>query len=127
MFARTITPLRILLATLTLLVFLPCKDQAATPSSSLTPRAAARFLDQAAWGPTPASVTQLQQMGTDAWLNNQFALNVSDLPDQPVLAGDGSNNVNLSPVQSAFFVNTVTGPDQLRQRVAFALSETWVV
>ncbi len=115
------------LTILTLLATLPPQGQAATPNSSLTPRAAARFLDQATWGPTPASVAQLQQMGTDAWLNAQFALNVSDLPDQPVLAADGSSNVNLAPVQSAFFVNAVTGQDQLRQRVAFALSETWVV
>ena len=35
---------------------------------------AARLLDQATFGPTPASILQLQQMGTNAWLNTQFAL-----------------------------------------------------
>jgi len=89
--------------------------------------AAARFLDQATWGPTPASITQLQQMGIANWLNAQFALNTSDLPDQPVLGADGMPNTDLGPVQSAFFQNAVTGQDQLRQRVAFALSEMWVV
>jgi hypothetical protein len=34
--------------------------------------AAARFLDQATWGPTPASIAQLQQMGINAWLAAQF-------------------------------------------------------
>src|ERR1700689_434341 len=84
----------------------------------MTDHAAARFLDQATWGPTPASIAQLQQMGVDNWLNAQFALNTSDLPDQPILAADGKNNTNLGPVQAAFFQNVVTGQDQLRQRVA---------
>jgi uncharacterized protein (DUF1800 family) len=101
----------------------PAKAQTA----ALTDRAAARFLDQAAWGPTPASIAQLEQVGIANWLNAQFALNTSDLPDQPVLAANGKANNNLAPVQAAFFQNAVTGQDQLRQRVAFALSQMWVV
>jgi uncharacterized protein (DUF1800 family) len=93
----------------------------------MTADAAARFLDQASWGPTPASIAQLQQMGIDAWLKAQFALNTSNLPDQPLLTTAGKTNNNLAPVQAAFFQNAVTGGDQLRQRVAFALSEIWVV
>ena len=93
----------------------------------LNEHAAARFLDQATWGPTPASIVQLQQMGIQNWLSAQFALNTSDLPDQPMLDADGKPNANLAPVQAAFFQNAVTGQDQLRQRVAFALSEIWVV
>jgi uncharacterized protein (DUF1800 family) len=88
---------------------------------------AARLLDQATWGPTPASIAELQQMGIASWLNSQFALNTSDLPDQPILDSAGKNNNNLAPVQAAFFQNTVSGQDQLRQRVAFILSQIWVV
>ena len=47
--------------------------------------------------------------------------------DQPILDSNGKNNTNLGPVQQAFFANAVNNPDQLRQRVAFALSEIWVV
>jgi uncharacterized protein (DUF1800 family) len=95
---------------------------------AVTDRAAARFLDQATWGPTAASIAQLQQSGIANWLTAQFSLNTSDLPDQPILdAATGKPNRNLTPVQAAFFQNTVTGQDQLRQRVAFALSQTWVV
>ncbi len=90
-------------------------------------RAAARFLDQATWGPTPASIAELQKMGIDNWLKAQFALNTSDLPDQPLLNSTGNTNTDLTPVQRAFFQNAVSGQDQLRQRVAFALSEIWVV
>jgi uncharacterized protein (DUF1800 family) len=96
-------------------------------SAALTDRAAARFLDQATWGPTPASIAQLKQMGIANWLTAQFALNTSDIPDQPILDAAGKNNNNLAPVQLAFFQNAVNGQDQLRQRVAFALSEIWVV
>src|SRR5580700_3755212 len=93
----------------------------------MTETAAARLLDQASWGPTPASIAQLQQMGMDAWLSAQFSLNTSDLPDQAILNSAGTSNNNLQPVQAAFFQNAVTGQDQLRQRVAFALSQMWVV
>ncbi len=96
-------------------------------TAQMSDHAAARFLDQATWGPVPASIAQLQQMGIGNWLNAQFSLNTSDLPDQPILAADGKTNRDLGPVQAAFFQNAVTGQDQLRQRVAFALSEIWVV
>src|SRR5271170_717960 len=89
--------------------------------------ASARFLDQATWGPTPESIAELQQMGIGNWLNAQFALNTSDITDQPLLASSGQPNRDLRPVQAAFFQNTVTGRDQLRQRVAFTLSQMWVV
>jgi uncharacterized protein (DUF1800 family) len=89
--------------------------------------AAARFLDQATWGPTPESISALQQMGIYNWLNAQFALNTSNIPNQPLLDSTGKPNRDIHPVQAAFFQNTVTGKDQLRQRVAFALSQMWVV
>jgi uncharacterized protein (DUF1800 family) len=92
-----------------------------------TERAAARFLDQATWGPTPSSITQLEGTTIADWLNAQFALNTSDLPDQPILNSDGKSNDSLAPVKAAFFQNAVTGEDQLRQRVAFVLSQIWVV
>jgi uncharacterized protein (DUF1800 family) len=54
-------------------------------------------------------------------------LNTSNIPDQPLLDSTGQPNRDIHPVQAAFFQNTVTGQDQLRQRVAFALSQIWVV
>jgi uncharacterized protein (DUF1800 family) len=92
-----------------------------------TDRAAARFLDQATWGPTPPAILQFEDLGITNWLNAQFALNTSDLPDQPILDSAGNSNNNLAPVQAAFFQNTIAGQDQLRQRVAFILSQIWVV
>jgi uncharacterized protein (DUF1800 family) len=93
----------------------------------MTERAAARFLDQATWGPIPGSIASLQQTGIAAWLAAQFTAKESDLPDQAILGSDGKSNNDLTPVTAAFFQNTATGPDQLRQRVAFVLSQIWVV
>src|ERR1700723_3413917 len=109
-----------------ILLTLPAFSQTGTPPV-MTDRAAARFLDQATWGPTPASMAELEQMGITAWLDAQFAAAPSDLPDQALLASNGNSNTNLAPVQAAFFANAVNGPDQLRQRVAFILSQIWVV
>jgi uncharacterized protein (DUF1800 family) len=119
-----------MLKPLTLTFCLPLLLAVASPAqtgSTPTDRAAARFLEQATWGPTAADISALESVGFSSWLRAQFALNTSDLPDQPILNAAGKNNTALAPVQSAFYVNTVTGQDQLRQRVAFALSEMWVV
>ena len=101
--------------------------QTSNPALAMSDHAAARFLDQATWGPTPASIASLQRTGIENWLTAQFAAKPSDIPDQPILAADGQTNRDLGPVQAAFFKNAVNGQDQLRQRVAFALSEIWVV
>ena len=55
------------------LVALSAYAQTSAPAVT-SERAAARFLDQATWGPTPSSITQLQQMGFTNWLSAQFAL-----------------------------------------------------
>lgn len=113
-------------------IFLPVAIVAGLASQavygeSISDREAARFLDQATWGPTPASIAAVESMGINSWLAAQFALNTSDLPDQAILNSAGTSNNNLAPVQAAFFQNTVGGQDQLRQRVAFVLSQIWVV
>ena len=96
-------------------------------SQQMTDRAAARFLDQATWGPTPEAIAVLEKKGITDWLEAQYRAKLSDLPDQPLLNAAGKNNTNLAPVTAAFYQNALNGPDQLRQRVAFALSEIWVV
>jgi uncharacterized protein (DUF1800 family) len=85
-----------------------------------TVSAAVRFLEQSTFGPTPALVTQVQQMGFPEFLNSQFATSGSTYPDP------ASTVTSLLPTQQVFFTNAVNNPDQLRQRVAFALSEMWV-
>jgi uncharacterized protein (DUF1800 family) len=92
--------------------------------AQVTPSAAARFLEQASWGPTPATIAQVQQMGFSAYIDSQFLAPMSPIPDVPP---DSNGREPVGPVQQQFFVNASTGEDQLRQRVAFALSQIWVV
>jgi uncharacterized protein (DUF1800 family) len=89
-----------------------------TPVSAV---AAARILEQSTFGPTPELINQVQQLGFDPFLRNQFTAPVSTYPDP--LAAD----MGVGKVQSQFFVNAVNGGDQLRQRLGFALNEIWVV
>jgi len=94
---------------------------------SVSERQAARLLDQATWGPTPEAIAAVERMGIEEWLSVQFRIRGSDLPDQPLLNSAGNTNTNLAPVQAAFFRNAVGGHDQLRQRMAYTLSQIWVV
>jgi uncharacterized protein (DUF1800 family) len=80
-----------------------------------------RFLEQATWGPTPESVARLQQLGKERFLDEQFSLPPSPYPD-PV-----PDMSSMTPVQRRFFTNAMNAPDQLRQRMAFALSQIFVV
>ncbi|MDR3418530.1 MAG: DUF1800 domain-containing protein [Nevskia sp.] len=101
---------------------------------------ATRFLEQSSFGPTPAAVTQVQQMGFAAYLAQQFATPATGYSgfsyltsNQAVGCPTGSastcarDNYSLFPLQMQFFRNALTGPDQLRQRVALALSQLMVV
>ncbi|MBV8816896.1 MAG: DUF1800 domain-containing protein [Acidobacteriaceae bacterium] len=96
-------------------------------AQSPTGFAAARFLSQASWGPTAAAVAEVQAIGFDRWIDKQMDPSQTPLSTIPPYGVDAKGNTTLRPVQDAFFVNAVTGQDQLRQRVAFALSEIWVV
>src|SRR5271157_222855 len=88
-----------------------------TPVSSAS---AVRFLEQASFGPDTESVNQVQTAGFDLYLQNQFAATVTPYRD-PLPKG------SVYDVQRLYFLNAVAGGDQLRQRVASALNELWVV
>jgi uncharacterized protein (DUF1800 family) len=97
----------------------------AVPGVSLAQ--AARLLDQTTFGPTLAGIQLVQQIGTAAYLNQQFATPTTPMhaiPNPPVGACPPAT---YDCAQSSFWQNALTGNDQLRQRVAFALSEMFVV
>ena len=67
----------ILAAALTLaLALVPLTDATAAPSFD----EAARFLEQSTFGPTYDLITHVQQVGFDAFINEQFALTVPAFP-----------------------------------------------
>ncbi len=87
---------------------------------------AARFLTQATFGPTPAAIAHLRAIGYHAWLDEQF-----DLPagrHLPYLLAEeaAGNDVYQVTREEIWWQHAIHGPDQLRQRVAFAMSE-WLV
>ena len=91
-----------------------------------TAAAAARFLDQTSFGPTSATITQVQQLGLTAYLNEQFNTAQTVLPDIPIPYPTQCSSASYPCAESEWWQAILTGPDQLRQRVAFALSEIWV-
>ena len=100
---------------------------------------ASRFLTQATFGPTDAEIAHLRAVGFEGWLNEQFAatptyeLDYLNWISSPPL----NEQVGLDNRQEAWMLGALGGPDpqdialihidQLRQRVAFALSEILVV
>jgi uncharacterized protein (DUF1800 family) len=91
---------------------------------------AARFLVQSTFGPTPADVNQVMTQGFEPWIDAQLTtpLGISHVGlarvSQQVSQAKNIGNTEL--VQS-WWTHAVTDPAQLRQRVAFALSEIFVV
>lgn len=94
--------------------------QVGSVANTVSASAAARLLEQSSWGVTPASLSHVQAVGMQAFLNEQFAAPVSTFPAPAA-------NDDMSVVQKSFFTNALTGQDQLRQRVAWGLSQIIVV
>jgi len=94
--------------------------QVGSGNSGVTPAAAARLLEQSTFGPTPATIQHVQTVGMQAFLNEQYAATASTYP------APGAND-DITVVKQRFFTNALTGQDQLRQRVAWSLAQTFVV
>lgn len=91
---------------------------------------AARFLIQATYGPTPLDVAAVQAGGYRGWIEGQF----NTAPLGTHLAYYNAQNIcgscleaGHNAVVESFWRQAVTGPDQLRQRVTFALSQIFVI
>ncbi len=110
-------------------VFVPPPAAPAWADDHSDPNAASRFLIQATFGPGTNDIAAVQSLGYAGWINNQFTLPATHhLPY--VLNNISSDPTIPYPSASTFnswWSNSITAPDQLRQRVAFALSEIMVV
>lgn len=122
-----------------------------TPTSGPSAKSAARFLIQASFGPDqdsaadadqiPENVEELMAMGYEAWINDQLTRPVGTL--RPMVqwqnAQPGSAQIYNDRKQNAWWgramglpklrpdATTTQLPDPLRQRVAFALSQIFVI
>lgn len=112
---------------------------ALAPEGVILPEEAARLAKQASFGPTPALINAIvAKKSVAAWLDEQFTLSSSsyaDLASRPVpgnycsaltgadLTNCNRDNFSATPMQMRFYVDAIGRDDQLRQRVAFALSQ----
>ena len=94
---------------------------------------AARFLTQATFGPTDADIDRVMAIGYSAWIDEQFAKPAStnrplwEAADAAVKAVNASSSIYQDGTINAFWRNAVSADDQLRQRVAYALSQIFVI
>lgn len=112
---------------------------ALAPTGEIMPDEAARLAKQASFGPTPELINAIvAKRSVTAWLDEQFTLTSSsyaDLAGKPVpgnfcstltgadLTNCNRDNFSASPMQMRFYADAIGRDDQLRQRVAFALSQ----
>lgn len=94
-----------------------------------TVAAATRLLDQATFGPTLRDIQHVQAIGIDAYITEQFNTPDTPLPNipSPLPALCLSANSPTNCEESEWWQTVLTGNDQLRQRIAFALSEMFVI
>jgi uncharacterized protein (DUF1800 family) len=101
-----------------------------------------RLLKQATFGPTESLLNQVKQVGVTAWVDSQLDMAaVSSMPNlpfypttRPTDCVDGGTPTTMCArdnylqyqVQLRFVQNALNKEDQLRQRVAFALSQILV-
>jgi len=109
-----------------------------------------RFLEQATFGPTAALDERIRRIGLRTWLTEQFDAPYPTVP-YPIITlkptnmladCDGNNNAGevidvpltcrrdhytMFPVQNWFFKEAFYGDAQLKHRVAWSLSQLWVI
>jgi len=116
--------------------FVPPEPPPAVSNSPLSATDASRFLTQATFGPTLGEIESLtgkSQADLNAWISAQFAVPASSHRTETQADFDAfvrtpeKTTVGSSSRNYAWWKIVVKGPDQLRQRVAFALSQIFVV
>src|SRR5512140_1168819 len=123
---------KVWLGVLAALVLTACSARTGAPPPATPPTApeAARFLTQASFGATDASISAVRADGYAEWIAQQMAMPVSGSHVafmQARRALPGAPNPSGNECYGSFWQQAATAPDQLRQRVKFALSEIFVV
>lgn len=103
-----------------------CLPVVATGAEKLSAAEAARLLQQASFGPTLGDIQAASQLSAEQWIDWQLGLPATTHADKIETLPEQKTPVPLSRLETWWRI-ALTAPDQLRQRVAFALSEILVV
>ena len=104
------------------------------PEAPANDAEAARFLTQATFGPTMTEINELKSIGYVAWIDRQLSLDAT--LQRPELERQVAEDVAVNPRGAGFyagfrqerwFATAAKSSDQLRQRMAFALSQVMVL
>ncbi|MBI3148279.1 MAG: DUF1800 domain-containing protein [Betaproteobacteria bacterium] len=114
-------------------------------SSAQVEADAKRLLEQATFGPSEAQIAHVRDIGVNAFLEEQFAAAATQYPPYPWVPRNkpdscvddstppigpesycARDNYTLFQLQRQFYRNALSNADQLRQRVAWALSQILV-
>ena len=104
------------------------------PPPSISNNDATRFLTQATFGPTDAGIGAVIASGYDGWITAQENTAAAgnhhayiDLRTQQIVAANPKATVQQAQFFETWWREAVTGPDELRERIAFALSQIFVI
>jgi uncharacterized protein (DUF1800 family) len=118
--------------------FIPPAEAPAWTDDSNTDAGAARFLAQATFGASAADIQALKSITPsggksryELWIENQFAQPASQTLPEVLRTrradAQGGSAFDETLLFNSWWRNSVSGSDQLRQRIAFALSQIHVV
>ncbi len=106
----------------------------APPTAATNAGEAARFLSQATFGPSEASLAAMTGSSYTQWIDGQLALPPTfhhpgfiARRDQLLARSNGASDGWQGPRSEIWWQRALTAPDQLRQRMAFALSQIFVI
>lgn len=109
----------------------PLTTPPAGQAVTFTRQEASRFLGRATFGPNMAAIDALAASDSDAWFKAQFSkpqtLHRKYIDNLLANQAAGGQKVGFTGVYETFWQQGVRGDDQLRQRMAFALSEIFVI
>lgn len=116
-------------------------DGTGSTGTGISRSSASRFLTQATFGPVPADIERVQQVGYAGWIDEQktkpatlhstYMRSIQEdyfgpRADSSYNASDTDEFLFGGNLSTAFARAAIQGEDQLRQRVAFALSQILV-
>jgi len=100
---------------------------AAKKSKKISSSDASRFLGQAQLFATQADINQVIDLGYEKWLKEQFKKPVAQTAWDWLFERGFTGDENMRKVDSFCWKDLLSAPDTLRKRVAFILSQIFVV